>query len=1166
MENIWIITTDGHHEISNVPNEILEDSHVDDIKFIKMNDEADAAYAAVSYHISVNGKTRERLSFFILDQQDHRYKAPLDIKDYDSIRVYTDPSNTGDDVYAVVSKDNLFQTLHIEARPEGGLSVIHDKGTTVSECKALIPARFSTVAYKWCTAIRSLSCEQVLVFGSDDIGSHKGGAAAFAVKYFGAVPGVSEGLAGQSYAIPSMSGQLNVMRKHVRTFIDFAKDHQEYEFLLTRVGCGTAGWADYQIAPLFKRALDLPNILIPFSWEQYRDLDDMEIPDSPLYGRGNSDEWIARLLVMYCRHIKANLRIDGTGKATVDSDHDRIAQQLISLFNNSDLSSDDIRWNTHMIKQYSGYPDIFFENMVYPEFKRRLSQGCLDMAEGTTLNPYNYVSAIVSDLLSRNNAKKVFYAYSGIGTIASDNVEESILHEPSSLKSLIARIYNEERISNARYVSGRIDFKSMGCDAFVAFPPFNLMESRKTNSGTMFSHFGPILLNNLLSAGDDISSAIVLVPESVLKSKKYEQIRLAMIKEGILSEVIILGQESFLEAGSGSALLYLDYRNESDVITFTDLSKNTWKLRLRIDEEDEMITRIHEGCVHVDIDRSLLLNTGAILDYNIYQTEFPDVAGMTYVPLGDLVREIVPEPFDETDKVKMIHFRHLSREAQEILKPHDLKDFDFDNKYHKRMCYSGPSLQLSRRGVFLNKDDVKTFTFSPSTIAFKADTAKVDYEYLVLQLFSQTTDGKSCYNFVEFPEEYRVNFLLNWKIAIPDGGLEAQRKIVAEAKDSPVLKNYNIITIGSWIKDCPWSENGITVLGNFSSMMDVDFEEELRNSSISRRSDAIVIASDTDYDEGCEGISELLYSTQALKYNKPIYIINKDIPEKHITRAIPPKLRDEFKNQIIRFDDSQSYLKLFREDLEYKTSHDFETRAEYKEYLDNAKIIDAKWPELKGVEDFVLEFLSECKKDASKFPEKSFTNLRTIRDQILYQLSRVGAIPPLNDEGAMAALLADRIYTDDKTVYYQLKGHMPHVLAEGVRFIGNISNEAIHESEGNKELAMSLTHILLSLINWTAQHIKEGFFERSHSGSWIKAVDFKNEHEVKSGDEYKVNNTLRNGKPYWYCKNIHIGGDDVKRLQPGKTLKIGKASNEKQPFITDEVQCIFYCEDWTLVD
>ena len=114
--------------------------------------------------------------------------------------------------------------------------------------------------------ITSLRADEVFVFGSNLAGMHGGGAAYAAFKKFGAIWGRGVGLQGQSYAIPTMQGGVETIRPYVDDFIDFAKDHPDLFFYVTRIGCGIAGFADAEIAPLFAAARAVPNICLPESF------------------------------------------------------------------------------------------------------------------------------------------------------------------------------------------------------------------------------------------------------------------------------------------------------------------------------------------------------------------------------------------------------------------------------------------------------------------------------------------------------------------------------------------------------------------------------------------------------------------------------------------------------------------------------------------------------------------------------------------------------------------------------------------------------------------------------------------------------------------------------------------------------------------------------------
>ena len=111
--------------------------------------------------------------------------------------------------------------------------------------------------------IRSLNENEIFVFGSNLAGAHGGGAARIAADRFGAIMGQGVGLQGQSYAIPTMQGGVDTILPYVEEFIAFAKQHPELTFLVTRIGCGIAGFTPAEIAPLFASAVEVENIYLP---------------------------------------------------------------------------------------------------------------------------------------------------------------------------------------------------------------------------------------------------------------------------------------------------------------------------------------------------------------------------------------------------------------------------------------------------------------------------------------------------------------------------------------------------------------------------------------------------------------------------------------------------------------------------------------------------------------------------------------------------------------------------------------------------------------------------------------------------------------------------------------------------------------------------------------
>lgn len=131
-----------------------------------------------------------------------------------------------------------------------------------------IPSELTIFAHMKFTPenITELAPDEIFVFGSNLAGYHAGGAARVARQKFGAIDGQGVGLQGQSYAIPTMQGGVETIKPYVDDFLDFAEECDQNTFLVTRVGCGIAGFTDEEIAPLFRRALRVYNVRLPESF------------------------------------------------------------------------------------------------------------------------------------------------------------------------------------------------------------------------------------------------------------------------------------------------------------------------------------------------------------------------------------------------------------------------------------------------------------------------------------------------------------------------------------------------------------------------------------------------------------------------------------------------------------------------------------------------------------------------------------------------------------------------------------------------------------------------------------------------------------------------------------------------------------------------------------
>lgn len=112
----------------------------------------------------------------------------------------------------------------------------------------------------------------IFVFGSNLAGRHGKGAARYALQHYGAEYGVGIGRTGEAYAIPTKDEKIRTLplpriKKYVEDFLQYARGNPQLTFLVTKVGCGLAGYTENDIAPMFSEAPD--NCQLPEGWDNY---------------------------------------------------------------------------------------------------------------------------------------------------------------------------------------------------------------------------------------------------------------------------------------------------------------------------------------------------------------------------------------------------------------------------------------------------------------------------------------------------------------------------------------------------------------------------------------------------------------------------------------------------------------------------------------------------------------------------------------------------------------------------------------------------------------------------------------------------------------------------------------------------------------------------------
>jgi hypothetical protein len=132
--------------------------------------------------------------------------------------------------------------------------------------------------------ITKLEHNQIFVFGSNTWGVHGKGAAKVARDLFGAQKGVAEGRTGQCYAIPTRkyiprdeahwkvrfeAVPLVEIHRSIHRFFDYATLNPQLEFLVTKIGCGYAGYDVSDFTDIFSRELVPLNVILPAEFQSH---------------------------------------------------------------------------------------------------------------------------------------------------------------------------------------------------------------------------------------------------------------------------------------------------------------------------------------------------------------------------------------------------------------------------------------------------------------------------------------------------------------------------------------------------------------------------------------------------------------------------------------------------------------------------------------------------------------------------------------------------------------------------------------------------------------------------------------------------------------------------------------------------------------------------------
>ena len=105
------------------------------------------------------------------------------------------------------------------------------------------------------------TASNIYVFESNLLGIPISSSAIEAIRNHGAVEGQVSGPHGNSYAIPTMQGDVETIAPYVELFTRYAFDNRDSMFTISNIGAGS-GFDTYEIAPLFEEALRLDNVMM----------------------------------------------------------------------------------------------------------------------------------------------------------------------------------------------------------------------------------------------------------------------------------------------------------------------------------------------------------------------------------------------------------------------------------------------------------------------------------------------------------------------------------------------------------------------------------------------------------------------------------------------------------------------------------------------------------------------------------------------------------------------------------------------------------------------------------------------------------------------------------------------------------------------------------------
>lgn len=703
-------------------------------------------------------------------------------------------------------------------------------------------------------------------------------------------------------------------------------------------------------------------------------------------------------------------------------------------------------------------------------------------------------------------------------------------------------------------------------DYIVCTPPYGPI-----GRGTR-EEFAERLINNALygERGNltENGTFIFVVNGAIATNLRYEHYRKFLSDNNYLDAVISLPDNTLFYSSIPLYIIRLRKgRKDDEPIRMLDASeyfnKQAHFKYIKTVNVEELLDAYNNPDKCILIHKSDVVSAGYHWAPAIYAPKDETKDGIPRVSLSTVVIPVFPEKV-EAESTQIINYSYLSSDPLNI----DIEPIQSNTKTETQQCcvLKQPAMLImatrnSKIKIgYIRASETNPAYYQRNLIAFSIDEDKVYLRYLALEL----TRAKI--------PDYGASYVrFSWKemcdIQIPDLPLKEQiaavKKYVNERPEAGYIsktlseKTYNALLCGE-IECKDFDKNKINVSGRSH---DVTNLSNLINGSEGLYDIVVVNDNSLPPFRVCNLMNEQI----------PVFIISKRKEELKKFIAGEDEIIEKLESRLFAPGDELSMLKAIRQTLDEMSTPESLMKNQYKEELDAARFIDDTFHFETSVHKLFLSFiLSRCKEGSRIVAEKSFDEIRKVRDCLIGEFQKVNILPAEMSGGAAADFLVKRTYKASAgkgTYYYLYKCPMPYSIAQGLQVITNVANSAIHYSTPDGNIGMALFHFLCSFAVHVKKMIGDGVFkEQRQKGEYWGMERHVPEEFRTGGPALAVGCLKRGGQDYFYCENIHVIKLKTREPRTGMKINILEIDFEKEPFIDDDGHKVYFlAKNWEIV-